>query len=145
MAEEQKEQEKEPVVYTPEELATINDLTSFFQKAPGQVDLDAEEGEPVEPAGDDEISATDADGAPLTDAAAPKRPIADLSKFDDVLDMDRENFDAPKAGEDLQDIPLTDTPLAEDKSAAPDTALDFDLPPSDGLIDAADTGCQVFT
>lgn len=140
MAEEQKEQEKEPVVYTPEELATINDLTSFFQKAPGQVDLDAEEGEPVEPAGDDEISATDADGAPLTDAAAPKRPIADLSKFDDVLDMDMENFDAPKAGEDLQDIPLTDTPLAEDKSAAPDTALDFDLPPSDGLIDAADTG-----
>ena len=49
MAEEQKEQEKEPVVYTPEELATINDLTSFFQKAPGQVDLDTDDEELVEP------------------------------------------------------------------------------------------------
>lgn len=138
MAEEQKEQEKEPVVYTPEELATINDLTSFFQKAPGQVELAADEDELAQPVGDDDLSLADA--APLADAAAPKRPIADLSKFDDVLDMDMDNFDAPKAGEEMQDVPLTDAPLAEDKPATPDTGLDFGLPPSDGLVDAADTG-----
>jgi hypothetical protein len=37
------EQPKEPVTYTPEELATISELTDFFKKAPGQVDLDAGE------------------------------------------------------------------------------------------------------
>ena len=147
MAEEQKEQEKEPVVYTPEELATISDLTSFFQKAPGQVELDADEDELAQPMAADDLSVTDA-AVGLADATPPKRPIADLSKFDDVLDMDMENFDAPKAGEDMQDVPLTDTPLAEDRPATPDTepvpsaveGLDFDLPPSDALIDAADTG-----
>ena len=36
--------------------------------------------------------------------------------------MDMDNFDAPKAGEEMQDVPLTDAPLAEDKPATAATS-----------------------
>ncbi|MFO1525921.1 MAG: hypothetical protein U1F16_08105 [Turneriella sp.] len=98
MAEEQKEPEKEPVVYTPEELATISDLTGFFLKAPGQVDVpESETGE--------EAPGEAAEGTELPEGAAPaadaatRRPIADLAKFDDVLNMDMDNFDAAPAAQ----------------------------------------------
>lgn len=126
------EQPKPEITYTPEELATINELTSFFLKAPGQVDID--QGADVPPAeqGDDAGDALDlGDGAPAVDPAAPKRPVADLSKFDDIMNMDVDNFDAPAAADEPQDVPLAD-------EASP--ALDFDLPASEPLVDAADTG-----
>ncbi|MFO1526457.1 MAG: tetratricopeptide repeat protein [Turneriella sp.] len=143
MAEEQKEPEKEPVVYTPEELATISDLTGFFLKAPGQVDVpESETGEeaPGEAAEGTELPEG---AAPAADAAAPKRPIADLAKFDDVLNMDMDNFDAAPAASEVQDVPLADE-MGE--SGAPPTDLDLgaepmgDLPPSQGIPDAADMG-----
>jgi tetratricopeptide (TPR) repeat protein len=133
MAEEQ--DQKEEITYTPEELATIADLTGFFLKAPGQVELDApaeDDAEATTP--DDDLNVTDGTDAPVaTDPAAPARPVADLSKFDDVLDLDIDNFNATPEPE-AADVPLGDEPAAD----AP--AMDFDLPPSAGLVDAADTG-----
>lgn len=126
------EQPKPEITYTPEELATINELTSFFQKAPGQVDLGEVEDAAEKPAdGDLGDAAALAAGAAAVDAAAPKRPVADLTKFDDVMNMDIDNFDAPPAADEPQDVPLADEP-------AP--AMDFDLPESTPLVDAADTG-----
>jgi tetratricopeptide (TPR) repeat protein len=126
------EQPKPEITYTPEELATINELTSFFQKAPGQVDLDEVEEAAEKPAdGDLGDAAALAASAAAVDAAAPKRPVADLAKFDDVMNMDIDNFDAPAAADEPQDVPLADEP-------AP--ALDFDLPESEPLVNAADTG-----
>lgn len=152
------EQQKTEVTYTPEELATINELTSFFLKAPGQVDIDAPEGEEA-PAGDDtpiatgdkldltDMAAAGAAGAALTDAPAPKRPVADLSKFDDVLSMDVDSFDQPKSeaessapGEPL-DVPLPEATPAE---APADFDLGAETPPnlpaSEPMLDTADTG-----
>lgn len=137
------EQPKEPVTYTPEELATISELTDFFKKAPGQVDLDAgEEGGDADGAGapDETLNIEDSDDAPAVDAAPPKRPIADLSKFDDVLDLDMDNFDAPAAGDGAQglpaDVPL-DVPLAAGEGAEAVPAPDF------GEMDFADDGAAL--
>ncbi|HNN01774.1 MAG TPA: hypothetical protein PKG67_15050, partial [Turneriella sp.] len=147
MAEEQKEQqEKEPVVYTPEELQTIGELTTFFQKAPGQVDLpEGEEGAEGE-SGDALAAAAGgaalgaAAGAALSDASPPKRPVADLSKFDDVLNMDMDNLDAmPTSAEtEMQDVPL-DLP-AEPQTADLGDLGDMGLPASEPLVNAAETG-----
>ncbi len=125
------EQPKPEITYTPEELATINDLTSFFLKAPGQVDLDQNEDVPEGETGPDL-------GDAAVDAAAPKRPVADLSKFDDVMNMDVDNFDAPAAADEPQDVPLADEPTGDEP------AMDFgdspELPGADPLVAAADTG-----
>lgn len=140
------EQPKEPVTYTEEELATISELTDFFKRAPGQVELDAgTEGDDQgigEP--DETLNIDGGDDAPAVDAAPPKRPIADLSKFDDVLDLDLNNFDTPAATAEPQDVPLE-----AGEAPAPDFdagAMDFgapgdlgDLPAGDGdLAPAAD-------
>jgi tetratricopeptide (TPR) repeat protein len=137
------EQPKEPVTYTPEELATISELTDFFKKAPGQVDLDAgEEGADAEGAGtpDETLNIEDSDDAPAVDAAPPKRPIADLSKFDDVLDLDMDNFDAPAAGDGAQGLPgdePLDVPLSAADGAEAVPAPDF------GAMDFADDGAAL--
>jgi hypothetical protein len=137
------EQPKEPVTYTPEELATISELTDFFKKAPGQVDLDAgEEGGDADGAGapDETLNIEDSDDAPAVDAAPPKRPIADLSKFDDVLDLDMDNFDAPAAGDGAQGLPVDvplDVPLAAGEGAEAVPAPDF------GEMDFADDGAAL--
>ncbi|AFM11229.1 tetratricopeptide repeat protein [Turneriella parva] len=122
------EQPKEPVTYTEEELATISELTDFFKRAPGQVELDAGAqgddegiGEP-----DETLNIDGGDDAPAVDAAPPKRPIADLSKFDDVLDLDLNNFDTPAATAEPQDVPLE-----AGEAPAPDFdagAMDFGAP-----------------
>ncbi|MBN8219455.1 MAG: hypothetical protein J0L53_00945 [Spirochaetes bacterium] len=134
------EQAKPEITYSPEELETIKELTSFFLKAPGQVDLDQTEDRPEGEEGD-EVSGAAALGAAAVDAAAPKRPVADLSKFDDIMNMDVDNFDAPAAADEPKDVPL-DVPLDD----AP--AMDFDTPPeavtnlpaADPLVEASDTG-----
>jgi hypothetical protein len=137
------EQPKEPVTYTPEELATISELTDFFKKAPGQVDLDAgEESGDADGAGapDETLNIEDSDDAPAVDAAPPKRPIADLSKFDDVLDLDMDNFDAPAAGDGAQGLPVDvplDVPLAAGEGAEAVPAPDF------GEMDFADDGAAL--
>ncbi len=138
------EQEKEAITYTPEELATISELTGFFKKAPGQADIDAgQEGDDNEPAGepDADLNLDGGDDAPAVDAAAPKRPIADLSKFDDVLNLDMDNFDAPAASDEPADVPLGGP--AEDQTAAPADfdagGIDFDAaPPQDDLVATPD-------
>lgn len=114
------EQEKPEVTYTPEELSTIRELTGFFNKAPGQVALDeaGEETAAGEEPFTDEAGLSDGAGEGATDAAAPKRPIADLSKFDDVLNMDLDNFDSAPTGE-VQDVPLSDD------TAGTDVGMDF--------------------
>lgn len=142
------EQEKEAITYTPEELATISELTGFFKKAPGQVDIDSgEDAGEAETAGeaDEGLNLDGGDEAPER-----KRPNADLSKFDDVLNLDLDNFDAPPAGDEPANVPLdvepaSDTPAPADFDAG---ALDFDVPPaqddllpsSDAMLDAADSG-----
>ncbi|MCX7634044.1 MAG: hypothetical protein N2Z22_12000, partial [Turneriella sp.] len=89
MAEEQQATE---ITYTPEELETIRELTSFFDKGPGQVV--SEEAPPTE------------DVAPLapTEREAPKRPTTDLSKFEDVLKMDLDSFEATPQDEALDAV-----------------------------------------
>lgn len=116
MAEEKKPEEKAEIVYTPEELQTIRELTSFFNKAPGQVTLD--DGAEPAPAGSEEPP--ESIETETGSAEAPQRPLADLSKFDDVLNMDIDNFGTTPAAE-AQDVPL-DVPLAESDAAEPSIA-----------------------
>jgi len=126
------EQAKTEITYTPEELSTIQELTNFFQKAPGQVDLAGDE-DAAPPSATDDLDTTTAEGSAVQ-AAAPKRPIADLTKFDDVMNMDLDNFETPAPDNAIQDIPLADAPLAEDTppadmgdtSSADAPAVDFD-------------------
>lgn len=130
MAEEQAKPEKPEVTYTPEELITIRELTGFFNKAPGQVDFDeaSEEAVATEAPAGEEAALPDDLGETPSDAAAPKRPIVDLSKFDDVLNMDLDNLDAASPG-DVQDVPLSDEAAGSDQKidlGAPETA------PADG-------------
>ncbi|GAB4432017.1 MAG: tetratricopeptide repeat protein [Turneriella sp.] len=117
------EQEKPEVTYTPDELNTIRELTGFFNKAPGQVALDetGDEAAGSEVPAGDEAFLPGEPGEAATDAAAPKRPIADLSKFDDVLSMDLDNFDAAPPAE-VQDVPLSDD------TAGPDVGTDAGAP-----------------
>lgn len=131
------EQEKPEVTYTPEELATIRELTSFFDKAPGQVALDdagAEAAVPEEPAdGAAELPEDMGDG--VAAASAPKRPIADLSKFDDVLNMDIDNFDSPPPAE-AQDVPLPDDAAGtamESPAAETPAMAEFDIGDGAGM------------
>jgi len=153
MADEQEKPEKVEITYTPEELATINELTNFFTRAPGQVNLDeGQEGGADGDAGDGPIATGDQlDEIPIESAAAEdatkiKRPVADLTKFDDVMNMDIDNFDAPPTEAEPVDMPLAEEPQAEAVPAG--DAMDFDLP-ADGPVDlpgadpmvaAADTG-----
>ncbi len=123
MAEEQ-EKVAAPVEYTAEELASIEELTGFFAKAPGQMaldDADADDGDL--PQDDFTPDSDEVSGEPKRDPAAPKRPIADLSKFDDILSADADSFDATTQT-DAIDVPL-DIPL--DSGAEPATNTDFDL------------------
>ncbi|MBS0618034.1 MAG: tetratricopeptide repeat protein [Spirochaetes bacterium] len=105
------EQAKTEITYTPEELSTIHELTNFFQKAPGQVDLAGDE-DAASPSATDDLADATEEGAGAT--AAPKRPVADLTKFDDVMNMDLDNFETPAADNTIQDVPLEDAPFAED-------------------------------
>ncbi|MBV6493848.1 MAG: hypothetical protein LDLANPLL_01872 [Turneriella sp.] len=136
MANEQQTPEESVVTYTPEELKTIQDLTQFFDKAPGEVAVDTADG----------IPPTDTDSGALdggvldTDGIAPdvsKRPVADLSKFDDVMNMDIDNFDTPGAAGEIQDIPLSDTPVQDTPLDVPDLG-GLDLSPATATGDALD-------
>jgi len=141
------EQPKEPIVYTAEELATIGELTKFFLQAPGQVALDAndaeEGGDTPEPTGDALDLTPMPDEGESFESTAPKRPVADLTKFDDILGEDPNAFDLPAASEPAG-LPLadpTDVPLDQPVDLGLDASTDmgFDLP----VEPAADLGGDV--
>lgn len=134
------EQDKPEVSYSPEELRTIGDLTGFFNKAPGQIVLEeagAGDAAGAEPGGEDAAEL----GAPA--AAPPSRPQADLSRFDDILNMDIDNFDAVPAS-DVQDVPLADADAADDfgpvEPATDSAASDLDLPAEPAAIAEFEAG-----
>ncbi|HRP69550.1 MAG TPA: hypothetical protein PLY93_08465, partial [Turneriella sp.] len=150
MADEQPNPEQEVVSYTPEELQTIQELIEFFNNAPGQVTVDVDQNVDISDENPPEVD----DALDLSDDVpdVSKRPVADLSKFDDIMNMDVDNFDAPpEQPTEIQDVPLVndapldgmgDIPLAQSDGSDLDTLPDLgatDMGDADALPDLAAT------
>ncbi|MCS6985022.1 MAG: tetratricopeptide repeat protein [Leptospiraceae bacterium] len=115
---EQEKKPSEPVEYTEEELAQIRELTSFFNRAPGQVDLPPTEGEFIPQEEGEELPETPQEII----EEEPRPPRIDLGKFTPIEE------EIPELG--LGEAEPPPPPISEEALTPPLEVPSIEQPPA---------------
>lgn len=128
MAEEEKSKKSEPVEFSSEELEKINELTSYFNRAPGQVEIPDE---PVEEEQEDSGESSESDDSSFPSASSESAVDSDLDDLDAEFDDLQSGFqESAQAGD--QEIPdLSDLEEQSADDLAEDVPLEEQQPVDD--------------